>query len=79
MLRKTTLFLLSVVLAVLAAGSLVLFGDTLRLLAEWRVDPMDSIFLLHAGLLAALIFWYRAKEARYSGPISIIHAGEEGK
>ncbi len=59
---------------ILAVGSIFLFVGGLGLLAEWRVDVLDGIFMLNAGLLGALVFMYRAKEMKDTWPISIIQA-----
>ena len=58
-------------LLVLAVGSIFLAGDGVRLLAEWRVSVLSGIFMLNAGLLAAVVFMYRAKEVKYAWPMSI--------
>ena len=69
--ENTVRFLLSLVLAV---GSIFLFGDGLRLIAEWRVSVLNGIFMLNGGLIAAVVFVHRATEAKYKWPLSIIKA-----
>jgi hypothetical protein len=69
--ERTIAFVLSLVLAV---GSIFLFGDGFRLVAEWRVSALSGIFMMVAGLLAAFVFAYRAEELKHAWPISIIKA-----
>lgn len=65
---RTVQFALSLILAV---GSILLFGDGFRLIAEWRVDVVNGIFMVVAGLLGAIVFAYRAQDVKHSWPISI--------
>ena len=52
-----------------------LFGDGVRLTAEWRVGVLPGVFMLVRGPLAALVFVYRAQEAKYAWPVSIVDYG----
>ena len=58
----------------MVAASTFLFGDGLRLIAEWRVGGLIGIFMLAAGLLGAVVFAYRAQEVKCAWPISITKA-----
>ncbi len=69
--ERTLQAVLSIVFAI---SALFLFGDGFRLMAEWRISVMNGIFMLGAGLLAAIVFAFRATEAGYSWPHSIIKA-----
>ncbi len=60
-----------VVSLALMAAAVFLFGDGIRLVAEWREGVLDGIFLMMAGVLAAILFAYRAKDARETWPVSI--------
>ena len=72
--KRTILYLLSLGVT---AGSILFFGDTLRLVARWRVDGMDGIFLLQTALLAAAFFAYKAREAGDSRTITIFGSAEQ--
>ena len=74
MTQRTVRFLLN---GGLVAGSLVLLADTLRFVAQWRMDAMDGIFLMHASVLATIIFAYLAKDACYTWPTSILKTENE--
>ncbi len=71
----TTKQLIGYVLSLtLVAGAVFLFGDGLRLLAEWREGVLNAIFLMLAGAVGAILFAYRAGEVRESTPVSIVSA-----
>jgi hypothetical protein len=38
------------------AGAIVLFGTSVRDLATWKVSGLDSVFLLNASIIGALLF-----------------------
>ena len=56
---------------VLVGCSVLLVGDGFRLIAEWRVGPLNGIFMLLAGALGALVFAFRAADAADRWPASI--------
>lgn len=67
--KRMILFLLSIALA---GGSLFMFGDTIRLIAENRVSELSGILMLNACLLATVLFAYRAKLTDDAQPLSIL-------
>jgi hypothetical protein len=73
--RQTILLLASLALT---AGSLFMLADTVRLIAEWRMNVFSGIFVANACVLGAVVFAYRAKEATHDWPLSIV-APENGR
>lgn len=67
--KKMILFMLSLALA---GGSLFMFGDTIRLIAQDRVSEFSGILMLNACLLATVLFAYRAKTTDDPEPLSIV-------
>jgi len=66
--KKMLLFVLSLALV---AGSLVVFGDSVRLIAEERIGELSGILMMNGALLAAVIFAYRLREVDDGASLSI--------
>ena len=59
-------------LAVVAvAGALVLFGTSVKDLATWKISGLDSVFMLNASIIGALLFSLRAQIDAPEEPPSI--------
>jgi ABC-type enterochelin transport system permease subunit len=59
-------------LAVVAvAGAVVLFGTSVEDLATWKISGLDSVFMLNASIIGALLFSLRAQIDAPEEPPSI--------
>jgi hypothetical protein len=57
---------------VAVAGAVVLFGTSVKDLATWKLSGLDSVFLLNASIVGALLFSLRAEIDGPEDPPSII-------